>query len=61
MTYHLTTPSFLTAFLIYCTGNSTPPMWYSKIYDPVKAGSIDGTDTEPHDAAIVRALNAECR
>ncbi|KAH8554016.1 small nuclear ribonucleoprotein 35kDa [Umbelopsis sp. PMI_123] len=34
-------------------------MWYSRIYDPVKAGSIDGTDTEPHDAAIVRALNAE--
>ena len=26
------------------------------IYDPLKAGSIDGTDTVPHDRAIVRAL-----
>ncbi|XP_067014680.1 U11/U12 small nuclear ribonucleoprotein 35 kDa protein [Anabrus simplex] len=30
-----------------------------KYYDPLKAGSIDGTDTEPHDRAIVRALTAE--
>nr|CAD7607925.1 unnamed protein product [Timema genevievae] len=27
-------------------------------YYPVKAGSIDGTDTEPHDRAVVRAINA---
>nr|CAD7200309.1 unnamed protein product [Timema douglasi] len=27
-------------------------------YDPVKAGSIDGTDIEPHDRAVVRAINA---
>ncbi|XP_065217153.1 U11/U12 small nuclear ribonucleoprotein 35 kDa protein-like [Planococcus citri] len=35
--------------------------WYPRavIYDPLKAGSIDGTDTEPHDKAVVRALNAE--
>lgn len=27
-------------------------------YDPLKAGSIDGTDTVPHDRAIVRAMEA---
>jgi len=27
-------------------------------YDPVAAGSIDGTDTKPHDHGIVRAKNA---
>lgn len=26
-------------------------------YDPMAVGSIDGTDTEPHDMGIVRALN----
>ncbi|XP_066585702.1 U11/U12 small nuclear ribonucleoprotein 35 kDa protein-like [Prorops nasuta] len=31
---------------------------YLKEYDPLKAGSIDGTDTEPHDKAITRAINA---
>jgi len=30
---------------------------YAKEYEPVKIGSIDGTDTEPHDHGIVRALN----
>lgn len=34
---------------------------YAKIYDPIKVGSIDGTDTEPHDRAIVRALNSTYR
>lgn len=34
---------------------------YAKHYDPVKIGSIDGTDTEPHDRAIVRAINSEYR
>ncbi|KAL9540534.1 hypothetical protein MBANPS3_009625 [Mucor bainieri] len=34
-------------------------MWYLKEYDPVKAGSIDGTDTEPHDAAIDRATQSQ--
>jgi len=29
---------------------------YAKNYDPLKAGSIDGTDTEPHDKAISRAM-----
>ncbi|XP_047536150.1 U11/U12 small nuclear ribonucleoprotein 35 kDa protein-like [Vanessa atalanta] len=28
-------------------------------YDPIKIGSIDGTDTEPHDRAILRALQSE--
>lgn len=31
---------------------------YAKVYDPLKAGSIDGTDTEPHDKAITRAIQA---
>lgn len=31
---------------------------YAITYDPLKAGSIDGTDTEPHDKAITRAINA---
>lgn len=26
-------------------------------YDPLKAGSVDGTDTEPHDRAVWRAIN----
>ncbi|XP_063674275.1 U11/U12 small nuclear ribonucleoprotein 35 kDa protein-like [Bolinopsis microptera] len=29
-----------------------------KVYDPLKAGSIDGTDKIPHDKAINRAMNA---
>lgn len=29
---------------------------YAKDYDPLKAGSIDGTDTEPHDKAVSRAM-----
>lgn len=32
---------------------------YAKVYDPLKIGSIDGTDTEPHDRAIVRAIHSE--
>lgn len=31
---------------------------YAKVYDPLKAGSIDGTDMEPHDKAISRAIQA---
>lgn len=31
---------------------------YALVYDPLKAGSIDKTDNEPHDRAICRALNA---
>lgn len=33
--------------------------WFSdKYYHPIMAGSIDGTDTTPHDHGIVRALKA---
>lgn len=32
---------------------------YAKVYDPIKIGSIDGTDTVPHDRAIIRALNSK--
>ncbi|OCU02024.1 U11/U12 small nuclear ribonucleoprotein 35 kDa protein isoform X1 [Xenopus laevis] len=28
----------------------------AKKYDPLKAGSIDGTDEEPHDRAVLRAM-----
>ncbi|XP_054707070.1 U11/U12 small nuclear ribonucleoprotein 35 kDa protein-like [Uloborus diversus] len=31
----------------------------ARVYDPLKAGSIDGTDTIPHDHGIVRAMQAE--
>lgn len=34
---------------------------YAKEYDPIKNGSIDGTDTEPHDKAIIRAINSTYR
>uniref|UniRef100_A0A667Y8C4 U11/U12 small nuclear ribonucleoprotein 35 kDa protein n=2 Tax=Myripristis murdjan TaxID=586833 RepID=A0A667Y8C4_9TELE len=30
----------------------------AKVYDPLKAGSIDGTDVEPHDRAVWRAMLA---
>ncbi|KAK9723274.1 hypothetical protein K7432_002071 [Basidiobolus ranarum] len=30
-------------------------MWYAKRYVPLQAGSIDGTDTVPHDRAVQRA------
>ncbi|XP_074467979.1 U11/U12 small nuclear ribonucleoprotein 35 kDa protein [Sebastes fasciatus] len=30
----------------------------AKVYDPLKAGSIDGTDLEPHDRAVWRAMGA---
>ncbi|ORX81013.1 RNA-binding domain-containing protein [Anaeromyces robustus] len=33
-------------------------MWYLEEYNPLLAGSIDGTDTLPHDHGIVRAINS---
>lgn len=30
-----------------------------KVYDPLKAGSIDGTDEIPHDKGIIRGMNAK--
>nr|XP_037871742.1 U11/U12 small nuclear ribonucleoprotein 35 kDa protein isoform X2 [Bombyx mori] len=32
---------------------------YATEYDPIKIGSIDGTDVEPHDRAILRAIYSE--
>ncbi|XP_014257468.1 U11/U12 small nuclear ribonucleoprotein 35 kDa protein-like [Cimex lectularius] len=32
---------------------------YCIVYDPLKAGSIDGTDSQPHDRAITRAQKAD--
>uniref|UniRef100_A0AAR5P6S7 U11/U12 small nuclear ribonucleoprotein 35 kDa protein n=3 Tax=Dendroctonus ponderosae TaxID=77166 RepID=A0AAR5P6S7_DENPD len=32
---------------------------YAKTYDPIKCASIDGTDSEPHDRAVLRALNSD--
>ncbi|CAG8477420.1 1021_t:CDS:2 [Ambispora gerdemannii] len=34
-------------------------MWYAYKYDPLQAGSIDGTDLVPHDHAILRAQNSK--
>lgn len=35
--------------------------WYPRtiVYDPIKVGSIDSTDIEPHDAGIIRAINSK--
>lgn len=33
----------------------------AKFYHPLQAGSIDGTDTYPHDKGIWRALFAKCK
>ncbi|KAG5896440.1 hypothetical protein JTB14_022519 [Gonioctena quinquepunctata] len=37
-----------------------PEEWsrFAKVYNPIKIGSIDGTDVEPHDRAIERAINS---
>lgn len=29
---------------------------YAREYNPLKVGSIDGTDTQPHDKAVSRAM-----
>ena len=29
-------------------------------YSPLMSGSIDGTDTRPHDRGVVRATGIEC-
>lgn len=36
-------------------------MWYSKEYNPIQVGSIDGADIDPHDAAITRATLSHCK
>jgi RNA recognition motif-containing protein len=36
-------------------------VWYSdKVYNPLTAGSIDGTDSVPHDKALIRASQKKC-
>ena len=30
-------------------------------YSPLMSGSIDGTDTRPHDRGVVRAMGVECK
>ncbi|KAL3286289.1 hypothetical protein HHI36_000798 [Cryptolaemus montrouzieri] len=32
---------------------------YATEYNPIKIGSIDGTDLEPHDRAVVRAIESD--
>lgn len=39
------------------TWNNWSPL--AKFYHPLQAGSIDGTDTAPHDRAVTRALEAK--
>ena len=41
------------------TWNNWSPL--AKFYHPLQAGSIDGTDTVPHDRAVSRALVAKCK
>ncbi|KAL8540818.1 hypothetical protein ACS0TY_002149 [Phlomoides rotata] len=37
-------------------GNSINSVFYAERYHPIQAGSIDGTDTLPHDRGVHRAL-----
>ena len=41
------------------TWNNWSPL--AKFYHPLQAGSIDGTDTVPHDRAVSRAIVAKCK
>lgn len=47
---------FLNFLFFYQKMNDWTPI--AKAYDPLTAGSIDGTDEEPHDRAILRAMLA---
>uniref|UniRef100_A0A6N2MEQ4 RRM domain-containing protein n=1 Tax=Salix viminalis TaxID=40686 RepID=A0A6N2MEQ4_SALVM len=38
------------------SGRSINSVFYAETYHPIQAGSIDGTDTAPHDNAVYRAL-----
>lgn len=40
------------------TWNNWSPL--AKFYHPLQAGSIDGTDTVPHDKAVSRAMATKC-
>ncbi|XP_075489262.1 U11/U12 small nuclear ribonucleoprotein 35 kDa protein-like [Primulina tabacum] len=37
-------------------GSSVNSVFYADSYHPIQVGSIDGTDTQPHDGAVLRAL-----
>lgn len=41
------------------TWNNWSPL--AKFYHPLQAGSIDGTDTAPHDKAVTRAMETKCK
>ena len=41
------------------TWNNWTPL--AKFYHPLQAGSIDGTDTAPHDKAVSRAMVSKCK
>ena len=41
--------------------NWTPMAMDYGEYDPLRAGSIDGTGVTPHDRGIVRAMSAKCK
>ncbi len=30
-------------------------------YSPLMSGSIDGTDTRPHDRGVIRAVGVQCK
>lgn len=49
------TPPDTRGFLEVVLDNNNSPR-----YNPLQAGSIDGTDRVPHDRAIATALNANC-
>ncbi|TYZ62512.1 hypothetical protein PybrP1_008722 [[Pythium] brassicae (nom. inval.)] len=34
---------------------ASPRRWFAREYEPAAAGNIDGTESEPHDRALVRA------
>ncbi|KAF7151737.1 hypothetical protein RHSIM_Rhsim02G0075900 [Rhododendron simsii] len=38
------------------SSNNVNSVFYAETYHPIQAGSIDGTDTLPHDNAVYRAL-----
>ncbi|CAK7322579.1 unnamed protein product [Dovyalis caffra] len=38
------------------SGSSINSVFYAETYHPIQAGSIDGTDTAPHDNGVYRAL-----
>lgn len=44
-------------YVIPTYSNWTP---MAKEYHPLQAGSIDGTDTMPHDRAVIRAMQVKC-